>query len=78
MLEAESIGVVDRRGRPYLRCLQGPHDRGTRFRFRVMRCWASGECGSCEERADGGVGVMVSSRRIGQRKAPIGSGGGHQ
>lgn len=44
----------------YFRCLQAPHDRGTRFRLRTTRnCGSGGECPALEEVVDGGVGGMA-------------------
>lgn len=41
-------------------CLQGPHDRGTRFLFRTTRLWLSGDGGPCiEDVLDGGVVLVV-------------------
>jgi len=42
------------------RCLQAPHDRGTRFGLRTTRnCGSGGECPALEEVVDGGVGGMA-------------------
>jgi hypothetical protein len=46
-----------------LRCLHGAHDRGIRFLFRTTLKWPSGEWGLLPDVVEGGVGVIVESRR---------------
>lgn len=54
------------RGRlAYFLCLHGPQDRGTRLRFLVIRCAASGDAAPCDECAEGGVGVMLAGQNRG-------------
>jgi hypothetical protein len=45
----------------YFRCLQGPQDKGTRFRLRTTLNWASGgDWPALDDVVDGGVGGMVT------------------
>lgn len=40
----------------YFRCLQGPHDNGTRLRFRTtLYCGSGGDCPELDEVVEGGV-----------------------
>jgi hypothetical protein len=44
-----------------LRCLHGPHESGTRLRFRTTRnCWLSGDA-PFDEVEDGGVGSLFGA-----------------
>jgi hypothetical protein len=43
-----------------LRCLQAPHDSGTRFLFRTtLNCGSGGEWPALDELVEGGVGGML-------------------
>jgi hypothetical protein len=48
------------------RCLQGAHERGTRFRLRTTLKLLSGEWPEWEEVVEGGVGVMLAFASCGK------------
>ena len=44
----------------YFRCLQAPHERGTRFLLRTtLNCGSGGDCPALEELVEGGVGGIL-------------------
>ena len=55
------------------RCLQGAHERGTRFRLRTTLKLLSGEWPEWEEVVEGGVGVMLAFASCGKggRRASV-------
>jgi hypothetical protein len=54
------------RNKAYLRCLQGPQDRGTRLRLRTTLNWGSGgEWPEFDDVVEGGVGGISSSETEG-------------
>lgn len=55
------------------RCLQGPQDKGTRFRLRTTLNWASGgDWPALDDVVDGGVGGMVTAMSSRRRERGLG------